>query len=91
MRRIDEGEASYFSTPENTVKTYYEAVFIKQDESLVKVCYSKATSLLLEEAISPPVEIKNRLEDKGIGFGNYTQKISTATYSIDEMRKDEEL
>jgi len=77
-------EISYLSTPENVVKTYYEAIFLKQDKSLAKACYSKTTSLLLEEAISPPVEIKNRLEDKGIGFGNYTQKISTATYSIDE-------
>jgi len=77
-------EISYLSMPENVVKTYYEAIFLKQDKSLAKACYSKATSLLLEEAISPPVEIKNRLEDKGIGFGNYTQKILTTTYSIDK-------
>jgi len=77
-------EISYLSTPENIVKTYYEAIFLKQDKSLAKACYSKATSLLLEEVISPPAEMKNRLEDKGIGFASYTQKILTATYSIDK-------
>ena len=77
-------EISYFSMPKNAVKIYYEAVFFKQDKSLAKTCYSKATSLLLEETISSPVEIKNRLEGKGIGFGNYAQKILMATYSIDK-------
>lgn len=76
-------ERSYFSTPENVVRTYYEAIFAKQDESLQKACYSKATCLLLDEAISPPVEIENRLEDEGIGFRNYTEKVLAATYSID--------
>ena len=82
-------EISYLSTPENVVKTYYEAIFLKQDKSLAKACYSKATSLLLEEAISPLAEMKNRLEDKGIGFGNYTQKILTAMYSIDKEWSEE--
>ncbi len=86
--RIEE-KISLLSTLENTVKTYYEVVFIKQDESLARNCYSKETSSLLVETIRSPTEIKKALESKGVIFEDYTKKILTATYSIDKDRSEE--
>lgn len=66
------------------MEDYYKAVFIKQDELLVRTYYSEKTSSLLIETIRTPTEIKNQLTSKEIGFEDYTKKILTATYIVDQ-------
>lgn len=81
-------KVSYFSTPENTVKTYYEAVFVKQDETLAKRCWSQKTSLSLIEKVTSIAKVKEQVEKEGLSFEDYPQKLSTVKYKAEYINSE---
>ena len=79
-----EGETMDFSTPESTIRNYYRAVFVAQDESLAETGYSKKTSSLLVQTLRSPLEIKNQFANQQINFDDYVGEILAAEFSVDQ-------
>ena len=88
IEKETEKEISYFLTPENTVKTYYEAIFVKQDETLAERCWSQKTSPSLIAKVTSITKVKKQIEKEGFNFEDYPQKLSTVEYKAEDINNE---
>jgi len=95
IEKKTEKEISYFLSPENTIKTYYEAVYVKQDASLGKRCFSqKTSSLMIEMETSKFIEMMKLHSEIEEEYGqvsppeDWPQKLSTAKYKTEYINSE---